>query len=83
MKTPTTGGRTTMTTPPTIRVGQRLIRWDGTSGYVSLNSRGIRAYGPNEQFLVEWHDGESEYATLATLRTEGIRRGRGVMPWAQ
>ena len=67
----------------TIRVGQRLIRWDGIRGYVALNSKGTRVHGPGDGFLVEWADGESEYLTLEQCAEEGVKRGRGVMPWAR
>jgi hypothetical protein len=72
----------------TIRVGQRLRNWDGTRGYVALNSQGKRVFGPGEPFLVEWIglDGtveDSAYYTLENLEREGITFGRGVMPWAQ
>ena len=43
-----------------IRVGQRLINWDGTRGYVTLNSKGKRVFGPGEEFMVEWLDGDGE-----------------------
>ena len=71
-----------------IRVGQRLIGWDGTRGYVSLNTRGTSVYGPGEPFQVEWldADGQVEDATTLTLEDfahEGIRFGRGLMPWAR
>ena len=36
-----------------IRVGQRLMNWDGTRGYVALNSQGKGVFGPRESFLVE------------------------------
>ena len=64
-----------------IRVGQRLIRWDGEKGYVALNSRGIRSYSEVEAFMIEWRDHESEYATLDQFEEEGIQLGLGVMPW--
>lgn len=72
----------------TIRVGQRLIAWDGGHGYVALNSQGKRVYGPGEQFKVEWlgADGEVEdaqYLTLEQFEKEDIKRGRGIMPWAK
>lgn len=67
----------------TIRVGQRLIRWDGERGYVALNSKGVRVHGPGDSFLIEWEDGESEFLTLEQFATEGVRRGKGVMPWAR
>lgn len=66
-----------------IRVGQRLKRWDGESGYVNLNSRGTRTYEGSDEFQVIWQDGGSDYYTLATLDTEGVTWGRGVMPWAR
>jgi hypothetical protein len=71
-----------------IRVGQRLIKWDGSKGYVALNSRGKRVFGRGERFLVEWVDeaGDVEdavYLTLEQFDTEGIRVGRGLMPWAK
>jgi hypothetical protein len=70
-------------THTTIRVGQRLIRWDGERGYVALNSKGVRVHAHDEPFLIEWADGESEYLTLDQCETEGVRRGKGVMPWAR
>ena len=77
-----------MKTRTCIRVGQRLIGWDGTHGYVALNSKGKSIYGPGEQFMVEWLglDGaveDSAYYTLENLEREGITFGRGVMPWAR
>jgi hypothetical protein len=71
-----------------IRVGQRLVNWDGSKGYVDLNTKGTRLYGPGEPFQVIWldHDGtieDAQYLTLEQLETEGIRFGRGVMPWAK
>jgi len=61
----------------TIRVGQRLINWNGQRGY-----------GLGERFKVEWLDADDEvedaqYVTLEQFEKEGIKRGRGVMPWAQ
>lgn len=72
----------------TIRVGQRLINWNGQRGYVTLNSQGRRVYGLGERFKVEWLDADDEvedaqYVTLEQFEKEGIKRGRGVMPWAQ
>jgi hypothetical protein len=72
----------------TIRVGQRLISWDGMLGYVDLNTSGKRVYGPEEEFKVTWldFDGESEtseYHTLETLKLEGARFGKGLMKWAR
>ena len=72
----------------TIRVGQRLINWDGQCGYVALNSQGRRVYGLGERFKVEWLDADGEiedaqYVTLEQFEKAGIKRGRGVMPWAQ
>ncbi len=69
--------------PTIIRVGQRLIRWDGVKGFISLNSKGTRVHATGEAFLVEWADGESEYLTLEQFEEEGVRRGKGVMPWAR
>ena len=71
-----------------IRVGQRLIFHDGTRGYVALNTRGTRVYGPGEVFRIDWLDADgsvadSQYATLDTLEAEGITVGHGVMPWAR
>ena len=43
----------------TIRVGQRLKRWDGERGYVDMNSQGKRVYGPGEAFKVIWVDADS------------------------
>jgi len=53
----------------TIRVGQRLINWDGQRGYVALNSQGRRVYGVGERFKVEWlgADGAVEDAQYVTL----------------
>ena len=72
----------------TIRVGQRLIHWDGVSGSVDTNSRGASVYGPGEPFQVVWLDADgsiedAEYLTLEQLEAAGVRRGRGVMPWAR
>ena len=71
-----------------IRVGQRLINWDGMKGYVDLNSIGKTVYDPGEPFLVQWLDwdgeqGDANYYTLEQFREEGITFGRGVMPWAR
>jgi hypothetical protein len=72
-----------------IRVGQRLINWDGARGHVALNSQGKRVFGPGESFMVEWlgPDGktveDAAYFTLEDLNREGIRFRRGVMPWAK
>jgi len=72
-----------------IRVGQRLMNWDGTRGYVALNSQDTRVFGPGEPFLVEWLelDGgtveDAAYVTLEDLAKEGIQFGKGVMPWAR
>jgi len=66
-----------------IRVGQRLHRWDGEPGYVALNSRGIRVHTAGDAFQVLWTDGESEYLTLDRFNDEGVQWGRGVMPWAR
>ena len=71
-----------------IRVGQRLIHWDGSRGTVAFNTRGTLTYGPGEPFKVEWRglDGtveDSAYYTLADLEREGITFGRGVEPWAR
>jgi len=59
-----------------IRVGQRLRNWDGTRGYVALNTQGKRVFGPGESFLVEWVGlddtvEDSAYDTLADLEREG------------
>jgi len=72
----------------TIRVGQRLVNWDGGKAYVALSFTGNRNYATGESFLVEFIDEEgqvegAEYYTLAELETEGITFGRGVMPWAR
>ncbi len=72
----------------TIRVGQRLINWDGAHGYVALNSQGRRVYGLGERFKIAWLDADgqvedTQYVTLEQFEKEGIKRGRGVMPWAQ
>jgi hypothetical protein len=72
-----------------IRVGQHLRNWDGTRGYVALNSQGNGVVGPGESFLVEWLglDGktveDSAYDTLEKLEEAHIRFGRDVMPWAK
>jgi hypothetical protein len=71
----------------TIRVGQRLIKGDGSKGYVALNSRGKRVFGRGERFLVEWVDEagaieDAVYLTLEQFGAEGIRFGRGLMPLA-
>jgi len=52
-------------------------------GFISLNSKGTRVHATGEAFLVEWADGESEYLTLEQFEEEGVRRGKGVMPWAR
>ena len=75
-------------THTSIRVGQRLISWDGTRGYVAHNSTGKRTYGPEELFLVRWQDEDGstdgpQYYTLETLQDEGITLGRGIMSWAR
>ena len=72
----------------TIRVGQRLINWDGAHGYGALNSQGRRVYGLGERFKIAWLDADgqvedTQYVTLEQFEKEGIKRGRGVMPWAQ
>jgi len=77
-----------MKTRTLIRVGQRVIRWDGQRGYIDLNTKGTRVYGPGEAFKVLWLDADgrvedAEYLTLAQFDDEGIRFGRGVMPWAK
>jgi hypothetical protein len=64
----------------TIRVGQQLINWDGTRGYVALNSLGKQVFGPGESFKVEWLglDGTVEdnaYYTLKTWRRRASRSG--------
>jgi hypothetical protein len=71
-----------------IRVGQRLIRWDGSRGSVALNTAGRRVLGPGEAFLIEWlsFDGtveDAEYLTPETFAQEGVKFGRGLMPWAR
>jgi hypothetical protein len=71
----------------TIRVGQRLINGDGTRGYVALNSQGKRVFGRGERFKIEWlaadgRVGDAQYVTLEGLAKAGIKRGRGLMPWA-
>lgn len=72
-----------------VRVGQRLINWDGTKGYVALKSQGTRVIGPGEPFLVEWlgFDGktmeDAAYFTLEDLEREGITFGKSVMRWAK
>lgn len=69
--------------PKPIRVGQRLIRWDGVTGSVGLNSLGKRSYASGEGFNIHWSDGETDPQTIETLADEGIRRGKGVMVWAR
>jgi hypothetical protein len=74
--------------PLTIRVGQRLIRWDGARGYVDTNTKGTSVYGPGESFQVVWLDADgsiedAESLTLEQFEYERVRRGRGVMPWAR
>jgi hypothetical protein len=71
-----------------IRVGQRLINWDGTRGYVAPNSQGKGVFGPGEPFLVEWLglDGtieDAQYLTLEAFEKEGVKFGRGLMPCAK
>ena len=71
-----------------IRVGQRLLSWDNSKGYVALHKAGKRTYGPGEDFRVEWlgSDGEIEescYYTLGTLESEGVSFARGIMSWAR
>jgi hypothetical protein len=71
-----------------IRVGQRLVRWDGQRGYVDLNSQGVRVYGPGETFRIHWQDEEGNFdgdetAMLETLEELGITWGNGVMRWAR
>jgi hypothetical protein len=72
------------TTKTTILVGQRLIRWDGEAGYIALNTagRGV-VFGLRDVFVVQWKDGESGYLTLAQFEEEGVRLGKGRMPWAR
>jgi hypothetical protein len=72
----------------TIRVGQRLVRWDGAKGYVDQNTKGTAVYGPGEEFQVCWLDADgsvedADTLTLAALVAEGITRGRGLMRWAR
>lgn len=72
----------------TIRVGQRLNFWDGTKGYVQLNTQVSQFYHPGESFKVAWldHDGsvlEETYYCLEDFEAEGITFGRGLMPWAK
>jgi hypothetical protein len=74
--------------PNNIRVGQRLLSWDNASGYVARNKAGRRSYGPGEKFRVEWlgADGgveDSQYHTLETLATEGVKLAKGIMSWAK
>lgn len=72
-----------------IRVGQRLINWDGIKGYVALNSQGKGVFGLGESFMVEWLglDGktveDAVYYCLEDFEHEGITFGKGVMPWAK
>src|SRR5207247_931518 len=62
----------------TIRVGQRLLNWDGTRGYVTLNTQGKTIFTQGEQCKVEWFglDGhtieDAVYLTLEQLEEEGI-----------
>jgi hypothetical protein len=61
---------------------------DGQRGYVALNSKGQSVFGTGEAFMVEWLDADgtvedAQYLTLEQCEREGIRRGRGVMPWAK
>jgi hypothetical protein len=72
----------------TIRVGQRLIRWDGAKGYVDQNTKGTAVYGPGEEFQVCWLDADgsiedADTHTLASLAEEGIVRGKSIMRWAR
>lgn len=58
-----------MSKPKTIRVGQRLIRWDGVRGYVDTSTKGTGTHGPGEAFQVIWLDADgsvedAEYVTL-------------------
>ena len=74
--------------PTEIRVGQRLIHWDGMRGYVWPGTEGKRVYQQGESFRVRWTDPfdgsvEDEFYTLADFEEEGIRFGKGVMPWAK
>jgi len=55
---------------------------------VALNSQGRRVYGLGERFKIAWLDADgqvedTQYVTLEQFEKEGIKRGRGVMPWAQ
>jgi len=66
----------------------RLIDWDGTRGYVALNSQGRRVYGIGERFKIEWLNANGEvedaqYVSLEQFEKEGIKRGLGVMPWGK
>src|SRR5215831_19292483 len=58
----------------TIRVGQRLIAWDGTRGYVALNSQGKRVYGMGERFKIEWLDTNGEVENAQYVSLEHSRR---------
>jgi len=62
-----------------IRVGQRLHRWDGEPGYVALNSRGIRVHTAGDAFQVLWTTRERVPDTRP-FNDEGVQ-GQGVMPW--
>jgi hypothetical protein len=71
-----------------IRVGQRLHNWEGTPGYVALNSQGKSVHVSGETFQIHWTDGEgnvedSQTLSLEQFEYEGITWGRGVMPWAR
>lgn len=72
-----------------IRVGQKLLNWDGTRGYVGLNSIGKSLFYPGEQFKVEWFGLDNSsiedtvYLNLEELEKEGIRLGKGLMYWAK
>jgi hypothetical protein len=74
--------------PNNIRVGQRLLSWDNTKGYVARNKASRRSYGPGEKFRVEWlgSDGgveDSCYYTLETLFVDGVKLAKGIMSWAR
>ena len=55
---------------------------------MALNSQSRRVYGLGERFKVEWLDADgavedAQYVTLEQFEKAEIKRGRGVMPWAQ
>ena len=57
-------------------------------GYVDTNSAGRAVHGLGEPFQVVWLDADgsiedAETLTLDHFAAEGVRWGRGVMPWAR